>query len=110
MKIQEQKATMELPVLMVDSSGSVMQAAQPGEQQWGRSAVEGTLEYGLTLGCDDSDPSRVTVNVRLLTAHYSLPPGCSPRVLEFVNRMNADLAACLLGETPSHDVSFQPAP
>lgn len=100
MEIQEQKYSADLPVLLVDSRGSQVKTGHLGLNEWGYLAVEGTLEYGLTLGCADSDPSQVTVTLRLLTAHYSPPPGCSPRVLELVNRVNRRLAERLLGETP----------
>lgn len=97
MKIQEQKATMALPTMLIDSAGSSVQTIQPGLEQWGYLAVEGTLEYGLTLGCQDDDPSQVTVTLRLLSAHYSPPEGCSQRVLAIVNQVNAALAERLTG-------------
>lgn len=101
MEIQEQKATVDLPVLLVDARGSTVRTTHPGLEQMGYLAIPGELEYGLTLGSEDSDPSQVTVTLRLLTARYSPPPGCSPRVLELVNRVNAALAHRLLGEKPS---------
>lgn len=97
MEIQEQKMEVALPTLLMDARGSSVQAVQPGLETWGYLAVEGTLEYGLSLGCRDDDPSRVTVNLRLLTARYSPPAGASQQVLETVNQLNCRLAERLLG-------------
>lgn len=96
MEIQEQKLTVDLPVLLVDARDSTVTAGHPGLETMGYLAVEGTMELGLTLGCEDDDPTQVTLNLRPLTAHYSPPPGCSTRALEIVRQANAALAERLL--------------
>lgn len=100
MEILAQKATADLPVLLVDSRDSTVTVAHPGLQAWGYLAVEGTLEYDLVLESSDSDPSDLKATFRLLSAHYSPPPGASQEVVNVVNQVNLHLAGRLLGENP----------
>lgn len=99
MEIQEQKLTAELPTLLIDRHATEVLTRAPGQKKAGYLAVPGTMEIGLTLDAKDADPSQVMVNVRLLSAHYSPPPGCSPAALKIVNQANRALADRLTDES-----------
>jgi len=100
MEIPEQVLTLDLPTLLVDPrTAAVTMVTQPGVQSMGEWAVEGTASVGLSLGAEADDPSRFSVNFRLLTAHYSPPAGCPREVLDLVNQVTQHLAERLLGES-----------
>lgn len=100
MRIPDQKMTMELPTLLIDARGSKVLTAPRGLEQLGYLAVEGELEYALTLD-SGNDPTHLTVSARILRASYSPPADCSRRVLEIVTRVNANLAERILGDEKS---------
>jgi len=96
--IQAQKVTVDLPTLLVDSGGKSLGTMEPGLESMGYLAVPGTLDFAVDLDSRQDDPSRISLTLRLLAAHYSPPAEASPAVLETVNRVNAALAKRLTGQ------------
>lgn len=94
MVISEQKVTVDLPSLRLDSEGETEKGIH-WEEGW---SVEGTMELGLQVSGPASAPHQVMLNVRPLTAHYDVPVGCPEHVRRAVNHLNQRLCARLLGE------------
>lgn len=96
MEIPEQALMIDLPTLLVNQRTARVAVVPSGIRSMGEWAIEGTAQVGLSLGSEADDPSRLSVSLRLLTAHYSPPVDCPGTVLELVNRVNRDLAKRLL--------------
>lgn len=93
----EQKLEVELPTLLMDYQGKSVGAGIPGLAQMGYLAVSGSLEFGIRLDCEQGDPSRVSLSLRVLSAHYSPPADCPPRALETIHHVNRELTERLSG-------------
>lgn len=90
-RFPEQKLAVELPTLLMDSQGEKVGAGTPGLESMGYLAVPGSLEFGIRLDCEQDDPSRVNLSLRVLSAHYSPPADCPPKALETIHRVNVAL-------------------
>lgn len=94
----EQKLAVELPTLVMDFEGKKVGTGYPGVEAMDFLAVPGSLEFGIRLDCEQDDPSRVNLSLRVLSAHYSPPADCPPRALATIHQVNRALTQRLSGE------------